>query len=212
MSGVRLGARIDEVLELTGLTEAGRRRVGGYSGGMRQRLGLAQALLHEPELLFLDEPVSSLDPAGRHEVLELLAGLRGRVTVFMSSHILADVERVCDRVGIVDRGRLVVESTVAELQSRYSQPVFVIELEPGHDPDRTTLVAALERMPLVAGVGRDSGQIRVATEDPARAGPEILRVLAASGAQVARFERLRPSLEDIFLRLVPGQRAGGTGS
>jgi ABC-2 type transport system ATP-binding protein len=208
MSGARLRSRVDEVLELTGLTGAGRRRVGGYSGGMRQRLGLAQALLHEPELLFLDEPVSSLDPAGRHEVLELLAGLRGRVTVFMSSHILADVERVCDRVGIVDRGRLVVESTVADLQSRFAQPVFVVELESGQGPDETGLLAALERVPLVAGVTRDGGEIRVAADDPTRAGPEILRVLAASGVPIARFERLRPSLEDIFLRLVPGPRAG----
>jgi ABC-2 type transport system ATP-binding protein len=207
LSGARLRARIDEVLRLTGLTEAAKRRVGGYSVGMRQRLGLAQAMLHEPELLFLDEPVSSLDPAGRHEVLELLASLRGRVTVFMSSHILGDVERVCDRVGIVDRGRLVVESTVADLQSRFAQPVFVVELESGQAADEAGLRAALQRVPLVRRVGRDGAEIRVVADDPTRAGPEILRVLAASGAQVARFERLRPSLEDIFLRLVPGPRA-----
>jgi ABC-2 type transport system ATP-binding protein len=206
LRGARLEARVDEVLALAGLTGAARRRVSGYSGGMRQRLGLAQALLHEPELLFLDEPVSALDPAGRHEVLELLAGLRGRVTVFMSSHILADVERVCDRVGIIDRGRLVVESSVAELQARFAQPIFVIELEPGHDADRAPLVAALEAVPLVGAVGLDGAEIRVATDDPMRAGPEVLRVLAAREVQVARFERLRPSLEDIFLRLVPGPR------
>jgi ABC-2 type transport system ATP-binding protein len=211
MRGAPLRARVDEVLELTGLREAGRRRVGGYSGGMRQRLGLAQALLHEPRLLFLDEPVSSLDPAGRHEVLELLAGLHGQVTVFMSSHILADVERVCDRVAIVDRGRLVVEATVADLQGRFAQPVFVVELEPGQGGDETGLVAALERAPLVAGVTRTGAEIRVVADDPVRAGPEILRHLAASGAQVARFERLRPSLEDIFLRLVPDAPAVGEG-
>jgi ABC-2 type transport system ATP-binding protein len=140
-------------------------------------------------------------------VLELLTGLRGRITVFMSSHILADVERVCDRVGIINRGRLVVESTVAELQSRFSQPVFVIELEPDRRTEEADLVAALERMPLVSGIRRDGAEIRVATHDPSRAGPEILRVLAASGVSVTRFERLRPSLEDIFLRLVPGPRA-----
>jgi ABC-2 type transport system ATP-binding protein len=203
MGGSRLEARVDEVLSLTGLTEAARRRVSGYSGGMRQRLSLAQALLHEPELLFLDEPVSALDPAGRHEVLELLAGLRGRITVFMSSHILADVERICDRVGIIDRGRLIVESSVAELQSRYAQPVYVIEMEPGQAAGEVALVAALERL---GAVSREGAEIRVATGDPEAAAPEILRLLAGGPYAVARFERLRPSLEDIFLRLVP---AGG---
>jgi ABC-2 type transport system ATP-binding protein len=209
MSAGRLAARVDEVLELTGLTEASRRRVSGYSGGMRQRLSLAQALIHEPELLFLDEPVNSLDPAGRHEVLELLAALRGRVTVFMSTHVLADVEKVCDRVGIMDRGRLVVASTVEDLQAQFSPPVFVIELEPDHRADQVGLIEALERLPVVGGTSRDGAEIRVVTDDPTRAGPDILRVLAASGAHVARFERLRPSLEDIFLRLVPGPRAAG---
>jgi ABC-2 type transport system ATP-binding protein len=125
----------------------------------------------------------------------------------MSSHILADVERICDRVAIVDRGRLVVESTVADLQSRFAQPVLVIELEPGHGGAEAGLIEALERVPLVGGVSRDGGEIRVAADDPTRATPEVLRVLASSGAAVARFERLRPSLEDIFLRLVPGPRA-----
>jgi ABC-2 type transport system ATP-binding protein len=203
LRGARLESRVDEVLELTGLSEAAGRRVGGYSGGMRQRLSLAQALLHEPQLLFLDEPVSALDPAGRHEVLELLAGLRGRITVFMSSHILSDVERICDRVAIIDRGKLIVESSVADLQSRYAQPVFVIELEPGRGADVAALIAALGRL---GSVSREGAEIRVATGDPELAAPDILRLLAEGPYPVARFERLRPSLEDIFLRLVP---AGG---
>src|SRR3984893_12042518 len=116
--GSDLKSRVDEVLEQTGLVEAAGRRVAGYSGGMRQRLDLAQALMNRPQVLFLDEPASSLDPAGRHDVLDLLADLRGQVTVFMSSHILEDVEKVCDRVGIIDRGRLVADATMAELPGR----------------------------------------------------------------------------------------------
>ena len=85
------------------------------SRGMRQRMGLAQALVNRPEVLFLDEPASALDPAGRKEVLEMIAGLRGQCTVFMSTHILADVERVCDTVGIINHGKLVVEAPQAEL-------------------------------------------------------------------------------------------------
>jgi ABC-2 type transport system ATP-binding protein len=204
--GSDLRSRVDEVLEKTGLVEAANRRVAGYSGGMRQRLNLAQALMNRPQILFLDEPASSLDPAGRHEVLNLLADLHGQVTVFMSSHILEDVEKVCDRVGIIDRGRLVAAATMTELQARYAEPVFAIEFEPGQFAAEADLVTVLEQMPIVDGVGRDGSVLRVAVNDAGRAGPEILRVLATRGVHVARFERLRPSLEDVFLRLVPAQR------
>ena len=107
LDGAALRARVDEVLETIGLVDAAKRRIGGYSGVMRQRLWIGQAMLPRPSVLFLDEPVSSLDPAGRRDVLELIGRLRGTCTVFMSTHILNDVERVCDRVGILDHGRLV---------------------------------------------------------------------------------------------------------
>ena len=112
LTGPELRSRVAEALATAGLEDAAARRVGGYSGGMRQRLGLAQAVLARPQVLFLDEPVSSLDPEGRRDVLEIIAGLRGTTTVFMSTHILNDVERVCDRVGILDRGRLVTEAPI----------------------------------------------------------------------------------------------------
>src|SRR5262249_9474736 len=130
LRGADLRRRIDAALEVTGLTDVASRRIGGYSGGMRQRIGLAQALVNTPEASFCAAPVSSLDPAGRHEILEVIAGLRDRTTVFMSTHILADVERVCDRVAILNSGRLVVASSVAELQERYAQPIFLLEPEP----------------------------------------------------------------------------------
>ena len=94
---------------MVGLASVARRRIGGFSRGMRQRLGLAQALVNRPPVLFLDEPASALDPAGRKEVLDLIESLRGQCTVFMSTHILADVERVCDSVGIIADGRMVAE-------------------------------------------------------------------------------------------------------
>jgi ABC-2 type transport system ATP-binding protein len=127
----------------------------------------------------------------------------------MSSHILEDVEKVCDRVGIIDRGRLVADATMAELQARFAEPVFAIEFEPGQAAAGADLVTVLEHSTLVEGIGRDGPVLRVAVKDAARAGPEILRILASSGVHIARFERLRPSLEDVFLRLVPSQRAHG---
>jgi len=122
-------ARSRELLAQTGLEKSASRRIGGFSRGMRQRLGLAQAMFNHPEVLILDEPVSALDPLGRKEVLEMIASLHGTCTVFMSTHILADVERICDSVGIIDQGRLLLEATRAELLRKYTIPAFEVEVE-----------------------------------------------------------------------------------
>ncbi len=209
LSGSALAARVDEMLELTGLTDASKRRIGGYSGGMRQRLGLAQALINQPDVLFLDEPVSALDPAGRHDLLEVIDHLRGRSTVFMSSHILADIERVCDRVAIINEGRLVVEATVEDLQSRYALPIFVLQFDKSDDPGIASLGDRLRQAPGVMNVTLERDEMRVSTDDPAGASNALLRLVAESGVSVLRFERVRPSLEDIFLRLVSGESATG---
>ena len=209
LSGSALATRVDEMLELTGLTDASKRRIGGYSGGMRQRLGLAQALINQPDVLFLDEPVSALDPAGRHDLLEVIDHLRGRSTVFMSSHILADIERVCDRVAIINEGRLVVEATVEDLQSRYALPIFVLQFDKSDDPGIASLGDRLRQAPGVMNVTLERDEMRVSTDDPAGASNALLRLVAESGVSVLRFERVRPSLEDIFLRLVSGESATG---
>ncbi|HEX7101529.1 MAG TPA: ABC transporter ATP-binding protein [Nitrolancea sp.] len=205
MHGAVLHRRVTEVLALTGIADAAERKVSGYSGGMRQRLGLAQALINQPDVLFLDEPVSSLDPAGRHDLLSIIDGLRNTTTVFMSSHILADIERVCDRVAIINQGRLVVEASVEELQARYALPIVVVQVE---HADPAGLEALLERIrvqPWVSGVALDRDEIRVGIRDSADAGSELLRLLAESGVSVVRYEHVRPNLEDIFLRLVGGE-------
>jgi ABC-2 type transport system ATP-binding protein len=207
LQGRSLRSRVDEALALTDLTGGADRRIGGYSGGMRQRLGLAQALINRPEILFLDEPVSALDPAGRHEILEVISNLRGQVTVFMSSHILADIERICDSVAIIDQGRLLVASSMVELQQRYAQPIFVIEPEPGQKSRMKALIEALSSTAGVTSIAENSGEIRVLVQDGALAGQSILSVLVSQGIAIRRFERSRPSLEDIFLRIVGADQA-----
>jgi ABC-2 type transport system ATP-binding protein len=205
LRGAALRERVDEALAVTGLTEAANRRVGGYSGGMRQRLGLAQALVNRPEVLFLDEPASALDPAGRHEILSMVASMRGRATVFMSTHILADVERVCDAVAIIDRGKLIVSSSVAELEDRYAQPIFVLEPERDMAEQTRGLVVALRQAPWAGEVVEAEGVVRVVARDTHAASQAILPLVVAHGVALQRFERGHASLEDIFLRLTGSQ-------
>jgi ABC-2 type transport system ATP-binding protein len=208
LRGTALRNRVDEVLALTGLTDAASRRISGYSGGMRQRLGLAQALINRPEVLFLDEPASALDPAGRHEILDIIAGMRGAATVFMSSHILGDVERVCDTVAILDKGRLLVAAPLADLQERYTQPVYELELQPGQDAQVEQLTTALRAAPWASDVAFEHGVLRVTARDAEVASREILSLILTQGVALQRFERSRPTLEDIFLRLTDSAAEG----
>ena len=202
LDGAALRARVEEVLEMIGLVEAGRRRIGGYSGGMRQRLGVGQAMLPRPAVLFLDEPVSSLDPAGRRDVLELIGRLRGTCTVFMSTHILNDVERVCDRVGILNHGRLVTEAPMAELLAGHARPILELDPEPDQDVAVAALAATVRKQPWSREVRVEHGLIRIFVTDVERATGEVLPLVVASGIRLARFERVRPTLEDVFLALV----------
>ncbi len=169
---------------------------------MRQRLGIAQALVAQPSLLILDEPVSSLDPEGRRDLLALIAALRGSATVIFSTHVLADVERICDRVAILDRGRLVTEGPLADLLARYARPLYRIDPEPGQDTALQALAAALRSTPWIDHVIEGAGGLTVSVTDEAAASAGLLPMVVAADLRVAGFERARPSLEDVFLRLV----------
>jgi ABC-2 type transport system ATP-binding protein len=190
--------RAAEILDLMGLAGAARRRIGGFSGGMKGRLGIAQALIHRPAVLILDEPVSALDPLGRHDVLQIIAGLRGTTTVFLSSHILDDVDRVCDQVAILAGGRLIVQDTITRLKERYAPPTFVIEIA----EDASPLAASLAPHPWIASATADGHTVRVLARDLARAERELPRLALADGYTLTRYEQVLPSLEDIFMRLV----------
>lgn len=197
-----LRARVAEMLERTGLTAAAERRIGGYSGGMRQRLGIAQALLHGPQLLFLDEPVSSLDPEGRRDLLALIAGLRGEATVVFSTHVLSDVERICDRIAILDRGRLVTEGPLDELLAAHARPIYRLVPAPDQDAQVAALIDRLRAAPWTTDVSIEHDVVRVAVSDPEAASGEILSFVVATGVVLDSFERARPTLEDVFLELV----------
>jgi ABC-2 type transport system ATP-binding protein len=202
LDGDDLRRRTGEVLDRVGLTDAADRRIAQYSGGMRQRLGIAQALVGHPPLLILDEPVSSLDPEGRRDLLALIADLRVASTVLFSTHVLSDVERVCDRVGILDHGRLVTEGPLDALLDQYALPVYRLDPEPGQAEALDRLVGRIRSAPWATEATPDHGYLRVTVTDPARAARELLPLVVDEGVALAAYERVRPTLEDVFLQLV----------
>ena len=199
-------ARAAELLDLADLKKAARRKIGGYSRGMKQRLGLAQALMNRPRVLFLDEPCSALDPMGRRDVLNLILKLKKSTTVFMSTHILSDVERVCDALAIVNKGKLITTSTLAELHARFARSSFELEFE----EDPAALVPLLEGQPWVVKVEKleinHVPGLRVQAGDVARAEHELPQLIAGSGLGLLRYELTMPTLEDIFVELVEGEK------
>jgi ABC-type multidrug transport system ATPase subunit len=184
--------RIESVLEEVDLADRARDRFGTYSLGMKQRLGIAAALLKDPELLILDEPTNGMDPAGMAEMRGFIRGLgRGKRTVLLSSHLMTEVEQVCDRVGVISRGALVGEGTVDELRGREG---LWVRAEPLEQAERL-----LATLPGVEQVARFDGGFRI-TVDPAAA-PMINRALVAAGVAVAELRPERASLEKVFLEL-----------
>ena len=203
-------ARAGELLGQVNLTEAADRKVKGYSRGMQQRLGLAQALVHRPEVLFLDEPASALDPMGRRDMLETIRSLKGQTTVFVSTHILADVERVCDRVAIINKGKMVTTGSIDELRSqRQQRPAFELEFEADPGP----MAQQLAGLPWVSSMeGQNRGErhlLRVDVTDVDVAKRELPRLVYESGLTLLRFELAEASLEDVFMELVGEEEASG---
>jgi ABC-2 type transport system ATP-binding protein len=200
-AGVR-DERIRTLLELAGLAGVDT-KVGGFSRGMKQRLGVAQALISSPRLLLLDEPTSALDPIGRREVLEMIASLSGRTTVFFSTHILADVERVCDTVAVLAGGRVVEQAAIDELRSRHggAQRVVIEVSDPQH------LVSALSGLPWAGAVKRDGRELLVEVTDLEVAFREVPALVVRLGLALRRFEADEVSLEDVFVDLVRGAKA-----
>jgi ABC-2 type transport system ATP-binding protein len=199
LSAADRSKQIRELLDLVHLAEVAKRRIGGFSRGMRQRLGLAAAMIHSPDVLMLDEPVSALDPAGRKEMLETIEDLRGQCTVLMSSHILADVERVCNVVGIIAKGRMIVQSPREALMDRYAQPVFEADGEEAAAVQRWADMVKVQ--PWASSVVVNGSVLRITVTDVTRARKELLASAVAQNVLLRRYEEVRPSLEDIFLQL-----------
>jgi ABC-2 type transport system ATP-binding protein len=193
--------RVAQVLELTSLAHDAGRKIQGYSGGMKQRLAIAQALMGDPRILILDEPTSSLDPAGRQEILATLAGMRGEVTVFLSSHILGDIERVCDTVAVLHKGRLVLESSREELLKKYPVNAAALHLSEGSPAASQAFIEELENSAWVERVNVSGPNLTILARDVPQGKEKLLPMLVKHGLQIEKYEWVRPSLEEIFLEL-----------
>ena len=199
----QIEARIAETLDLVGLASKADRPIKGFSGGERQRLGIAQAQVNHPDLLILDEPAASLDPMGRRDVLEVMERLRKHTTIFYSTHILDDVQRVSDAVAILNQGQLVAQAPIEMLLSGTDGAIYslVIEGDPGDAQDRIADLAWVSSV----SAGRD-GQLttfQIAVTDEEAAKDQLLRlVLADEQLTVASFGRKTYELEEIFVNIV----------
>ena len=194
MDAARCRARMETLLERVGMAGDADRRLNEYSKGMRQRIGLAQALPNEPEVVFLDEPTSGLDPMGVLLVRDVMHELRrAGTTVFLNSHLLSEVEVTCDRVAFVRRGRVVREMAMADASG-------TLEVELRVDPVEDSLLTALARFGTNVRHEPD-GLVRLAVETPERV-PEIARFLVERGAALHRLASRRESLESLFVEIM----------
>ena len=190
--------RVREVLVEAGLEDAIEKKVGGFSRGMLQRLGLAATVVGDPQVLLLDEPSAALDPAGRREVLDLVARLRGRATVMFSSHILSDVQEVCDTVGILRDGHLLFEGSLDELLVRRAGVTYRVRLR----TPNPAVVQSLEAASWVHSIEQSSPmEFLVAAVGPGEAEKNLIRVLADAQAEVISVTPEGADLEDVFLEL-----------
>lgn len=207
-----LEARVQEMLEMVGLEDKADRPIGNFSGGERQRLGIAQAQVNYPDLLILDEPAASLDPQGRHDVLEVMEKLRQYTTIFYSTHILEDVQRVSDTVAILNHGQLVAVAPIQDLLAGKSgASIYRVALQ----AEAATLEQAKARLagrPWVQMISAepDNSQTiwQVQVSDPEAAEDELLRlVLEDRSLKVKAFGRKTYNLEEVFLNIIDGEGA-----
>jgi ABC-2 type transport system ATP-binding protein len=174
-------------------------RTAGFSRGMKQRLGIAQALMNEPDVIFLDEPISALDPVGRHEVMEIIRSLRGSVTVFFSTHILSDVENVCDYILIIEKGKLLIRDTIENIKKKYSTNTAKVRLYSRDDYKTLSALVRNENNLIIEEI--NDMEILLRGADIKSIGKILPVMLSEAGIALESYQAYIPSLEDIFMEV-----------
>lgn len=197
--GAEARKKVEAVLVRAGLKGV-KTKIGGYSRGMKQRLGIAQALINDPEVILMDEPTSALDPIGRKEVLETIEALGKEITVFFSTHILNDVERVCDNVAILSKGKILADQSLESLKSKHAaKPAFLLELgEPA-----PALMEKIKKQPWAVGVEVIEPRVyKIAVADLGAGRRALLETLADEDIVFRGLNVAEPTLEEIFMSMV----------
>jgi ABC-2 type transport system ATP-binding protein len=213
-SGPKQGVddRIDETLELVGLSDKADRPIKGFSGGERQRLGIAQAQINYPDLLILDEPAASLDPMGRHDVLEVMERLRKHTTIFYSTHILSDVQRVSDTVAILNHGKLVAQASIEELLAGSGGVTYAVTVKAqnGQAENARQHIASQPWVSAVSAAPVNGGHTgwMINVSDEAAAENQLFKLLAAQDVIVTEFGRKKYDLEQVFMGIVEDNNNG----
>ena len=192
MKSADITARSSELLELVGLSEESH-RIKGYSRGMKQRLGIAQALMNRPKLLICDEPTSALDPIGRKEILDILLSAREQTTVLFSTHILSDIERICTDVAFLNDGKAEICGSLSEIKSKYRSEEYLVELE--NDSDSSVFIQGFPNIRL-----EEANRFRFYEKDHSPF--DVMRFAADHRIPILKLERSEPTLESLFMEVV----------
>lgn len=187
------------LLSLVGLGDS-RKAIGGFSRGMKQRLGIAQALLTQPKLLICDEPTSALDPVGRKEILDILRRVSSTTTVLFSTHILSDVERICDHAALLNQGKIVVGGTLTEIKALHGHESLLLEFPA--ENDLRTFKAQPAIQPLLNTAEADGREIVLHSQKMEKVQHTVFSVLAETGLCPMKMEIMEPSLESLFLEVI----------
>ncbi len=196
----KIKLRSEELLELVGLKHERKKKIGGFSRGMKQRLGIAQALLNEPKLLICDEPTSALDPVGRKEILDILMAAKGKTTILFSTHILSDVERICDHIAVLHNGKLALCGTLSEVKDRYKHNGFILEFE--DEKEACFFENAEELKQPTISLSRNKNVVTVLLKGSDMDGHFLLCMLSKMRIIPLKFAVMEPTLESLFMEVV----------
>lgn len=189
--------RVSNLLKTAGLNDVNT-PISGFSRGMKQRLGIAQALIHNPKIVLLDEPTSALDPIGRKEVLEMISGFANDITVVFSTHILTDIERVCNHVAILNHGKLMIQESMSSLKTKYAEAIIQIHII----GDEKGFLEKLTKQPWFLNSEKKEETLRLSVSNLSEACYKIPQMISELNSGIVRMEQAEINLEDIFVNLI----------